>query len=179
MAGVGNRYARAMAEVVLERRLDANQAVQQVRGIADLVNASDELRHIWDNPAIPGEQKRNLLDAIGGRLGISREVRNFIAILIDHQRLLQLPEIARALEHEIDEQLGLAEADITSARELTENEKSDLERQISTMTGKRVRAKYATDRALIGGVVVKLGSTIYDGSVRGQLHKVKEQLVNR
>lgn len=179
MALVDNRYARAMAEVVFGRKLDAGQTVQQVRSMVELVNSSQELRHVWDNPAIPAEQKRHLLDAITARLGTSREVRNFIAILIDHQRLMQLPQIADALEHEINEQLGLAEAEVTSARELSESEKSDMERQIGAMTGKRVRAKYTTDRALIGGAIVKLGSTIYDGSVRGQLHKMKEQLINQ
>jgi F-type H+-transporting ATPase subunit delta len=179
MALVDNRYARAMAEVVFGRKLDATQTVQQVHSMVDLVNSSQELRHVWDNPAIPVEQKRSLLDAITSRLGTFREVRNFIAVLIDHQRLMQLPEIAEALEHAINEQLGLAEAEVTSARELSEREKSEIERQIGAMTGKRVRAKYATDRALIGGAIVKLGSTIYDGSVRGQLHKMKEQLINQ
>ena len=179
MAIVSSRYARAMTDVVFDRKLDAAQTIQQVHGIADLVGSNEELRHVWDNPAIPADQKRNLLDAITARLGTSKEVRNFIAILIDHQRVMQLPEIAQALEHEINEQLGLAEAEVTSARELSEGEKSDIERQIGTMTGKRVRAKYATDRALIGGAIVKLGSTIYDGSVCGQLHKMKEQLINQ
>jgi F-type H+-transporting ATPase subunit delta len=179
MALVDNRYARAMAEVVFGRKLDATETLAQIRNLADLVNSSQELRHVWDNPAIPAEQKRNLLDAITSRMGTSREVRNFIAVVIDHQRLLQLPEIADALEHEINEQLGLAEAEVTSARELSEAEKNEIERQIATMTGKRVRAKYATDRALIGGAIVKVGSTIYDGSVRGQLHKMKEQLINQ
>jgi|SRR5689334_17858971 len=179
MALVDNRYARAMAEVVFARKLDANQTLLQVRSVADLVNSSQELRHVWDNPAIPAEQKRSLLDAVTSRLGTSQEVRNFIAVLIDHQRLMQLSEIADALEHGINDQLGLAEAEVTSARELSASERNEIEREIATMTGKRVRAKYATDRSLIGGAIVKLGSTVYDGSVRGQLHKMKEQLINQ
>ncbi len=176
MAAAGNRYARAFADVVFDMKLDAKAVQQQLGAVAELLAASTELRHVWDNPSIPGEQKRNLLDAIAARENLARPVRNFIAVLIDHRRIGQLAEIARQVETELDRRLGLAEADITSARALDSQERSALERQIETLTGKRVRARYATDPQLLGGAMVKLGSTIYDGSVRGQLRRMKEQL---
>jgi F-type H+-transporting ATPase subunit delta len=176
MADVGRRYARALVEVVVEMKLDGRRAVAEVYSVADVLNESLELRRIWDNPAVSPEEKRHLLDAISTRLGISRPVRNFVAILIDHRRIGQLPEIARTFEHELNEYLGLAEAEISSARYLTDNEKRDVELQVGKMTGKKVLARYATDAHLLGGIVVRLGSTIYDGSVRGQLLRIKEEL---
>lgn len=177
MSIVANRYARAFADVVFEQRLDANQVRQQLRIFVDLMHDNVSLRKVWENPAIPAEQKRSLLDALVSRVEVYRPVRNFLAVLIDHHRIHQLDEIFRAFEHELYDRLGLAEAEVVSARLLSENEKGLLEQQISKLTGKRVMAKYSTDSRLLGGAMVKIGSTIYDGSVRGQLHKIKEQLI--
>lgn len=176
MAVVSNRYARAFADVVFERRLDAMATLQELRGITELVASSAELRKVWEAPSIPPEQKRSLLDSIVSRSNISKPVRNLVALLIDHHRMHQLQEIARIFETEVNERLGLAEADVTSARELSEQERRELESRITSFTGKRVTAKYAIDSKLLGGAVVRMGSTIYDGSVKGQLQKIKEQL---
>ncbi len=176
MAEVNSRYARALVDAVYDMKLDSHAVVQQLCALVDLVNESPDLRRVWENPAIPADQKRKLLDAIVTREGTTKAVRNFIAVLIDHRRLASLPEIAKQVEVEFDRRLGLAEAQITSARELSADERRDLETQIERMTGKKVRAHYATDGKLLGGAVVQLGSTIYDGSVRGQLQRMKEQL---
>jgi len=79
---------------------------------------------------------------------------------------------------ELDAQLGFAEAQVTSARQLSEQEKRELESRVATITSKKVRARYAADPDLLGGVKVRVGSTIYDGSVRGRLQKLREELVN-
>lgn len=176
MADVLSRYARAFVDVIYAQKLDAQSVLSQLRSMVDLLNASADLRHVWENPAIPAEQKRNLLDAIAARENFARQVRNFLAVLIDHRRIAALPEISRQIELEMDRRLGLAEAEISSARELTESERADLESQITRLTGKKVRAHYTLDRQLLGGAVVRLGSTVYDGSVRGQLLRMKEAL---
>jgi len=176
MAEVNSRYARALVDAVDDMKLDARAVVQQLSALVDLVRASADLRHVWENPAIPADQKRKLLDAIATREGVLKPVRNFVAVLIDHRRAAALPEIAKQVELEMDRRLGLAEAQVTSARELSPDERRDLESQMERLTGKKVRAKYATDGRLLGGAVVRLGSTIYDGSVRGQLQKMKERL---
>jgi F-type H+-transporting ATPase subunit delta len=176
MAAVTNRYARAFADVVFDRKLDSTRVVQELHAFIDLMQQSTELRRVLENPAIPAGQKRSLLDAITGRLGLLREVRNFLAILIDHQRIMFLTDISQQFEHELHERMGFAEAEVTSARVLSDEERRELETQISTITGKRVLAKYGTDAKLLGGAVVRVGSTIYDGSVRGQLEKIREQL---
>ncbi len=176
MAIVTSRYARALADVIFEQKLDPQQVSQQLHAFIDLMHESQALRIVWENPSIPAEQKRNLLDTLVARIGTVKPVRNFLAVLIDHHRIHQLEEIYRAFEHELNERLGMAEAEVTSARVLSDQEKRELELQIMNITGKRVLAKYATDSKLLGGAMVRIGSTIYDGSVRGQLQKIKEQL---
>ena len=176
MASVASTYARAFADVVLGAHLDANRALTELRAIASLLNESSELRRVWENPAIPAEQKRAVLDAIAQRDGISRQVRNLIAVLIDHRRVHFLQPVIRQLEKELDARLGFAEADITSARPLGDTEKREFEAQVGKLTGKKVRAHYAQDASLLGGAILRIGSTIYDGSVRGQLEKMKEAI---
>jgi len=176
VASVANTYARAFADVVLGARLDANRAIGGLWRIAGLLAESTELRRVWENPAVPAEQKRRLLDAIVHREGIEPHVRNLMAVLIDHRRVQFLTRITEQLEKELDARLGFAEAHITSARELGDAEKRALEAQVEKVTGKKVRARFGLDPSLLGGAVVRVGSTIYDGSVKGQLEKIREAI---
>ena len=176
MASVPSTYARAFADVVFSAHLDAARVVGGLRQIAALFEQSADLRRVWENPAVPAEQKRRLLDVIVQRDGIERPVRNLIAVLIDHRRLNFLPRIVEQFEKELDRRMGLADAQISSARELGDAEKHSLEAQIAKLTGKRVRAQYGLDPSLLGGAVVRIGSTIYDGSVKGQLERIKEAI---
>jgi F-type H+-transporting ATPase subunit delta len=176
MASVASTYARAFADVVLSARLDANAAIGGLRRISTLLTESAALRRVWENPAVPADQKRRLLDAIVRQEGIERHVRNLIAVLIDHRRIQFLERITQQLEKELDARFGFAEAQITSARELGDAEKRALESQIEKATGKKVRAQFGLDASLLGGAVVRVGSTIYDGSVKGQLEKIREAI---
>jgi F-type H+-transporting ATPase subunit delta len=176
VASVASTYARAFADVVLSAHLDATRAVGGLRRIVSLLAESADLRRVWENPAVPADQKRNLLDAIVKREGIEHHVRNVVAVLIDHRRVQFLGRIVEQLKKELDARLGFAEAHITSARELGDAEKRSLEAQIEKVTGKKVHAHFALDAALLGGAVVRVGSTIYDGSVKGQLEKIREAI---
>ncbi len=176
MASVANTYARAFADVVLSAHLDSDRSIAELRTIASLLNQSSDLRRVWENPAVPAEQRRRVLDVIVERDGISKQVRNLIAVLIDHRRVHFLGPIIVQLEKELDARLGFAEADITSARPLVDAEKREFEAQVGKLTGKKVRARYGQDASLLGGAVVRLGSTIYDGSVKGQLERLKEAI---
>jgi F-type H+-transporting ATPase subunit delta len=176
MASVASTYARAFADVVFDAHLDAGRALASLRQIAALFNQSLELRRVWENPAVSADQKRKLLDLIAQRDGIDRPVRNLVAVLIDNRRLSFLTRIISQIEKELDTRLGFAEAQVSSARELGDAEKRTLEAQIAKTTGKKVRASYALDPSLLGGAVVRIGSTIYDGSVKGQLEKIKEAI---
>ena len=176
MVSVASIYARAFADVVLDTHLDAARAIDGLRQIAALFAESGELRRVWENPAVPADQKRKLLDAIVKRNGIEKPVRNLVAVLMDHRRLPFLSRVIDQLEKELDARLGFTEAQVMSARELGTSEKKVLESQIEKTSGKKVRATYSLDPSLLGGAVVRIGSTIYDGSVKGQLEKIKEAI---
>jgi len=176
MASVASTYARAFADVVLDARLDADRSIAELRAVASLLAESSELRRVWENPAIPAEQKRRVLDVVAKRDGLSTQVRNLIAVVIDHRRIHFLGTIVTQLEKELDARLGFAEAEIISARELGDAEKREFETQVGKLTGKKVRARYGQDTSLLGGALVRIGSTIYDGSVKGQLQRLKEAI---
>src|SRR5215470_807803 len=130
MASVTNTYARAFADVVLDQRIDAGKVLGETQSIAQLVAASKPLREVWEAPSIPADQKRGLLDAIVARERISRPVRNFIAVVIDHHRINFLQAIVKQFEQELNQRLGFTEAQIISARELSEPERRALETQV-------------------------------------------------
>lgn len=176
MASVASRYARALVEVILEQKIDADIARLQLRSIIDAVHESDALRRVWESPAVLPEQKRGVLDGIARQIQAVKPIRNFIAVLIDHRRIGMLDDIMRQFEAELDAQLGFVEVEISSARTLTPGEKRDLENRVERMTGKKVRPRYSSNPELLGGVSVRVGSTIYDGSVRGQLEKMRQEL---
>jgi F-type H+-transporting ATPase subunit delta len=176
MASVTNTYARAVADVVFDRKLDAGKVLQQLHALSALLKENEDLRRVWENPAISAEQKRGVLDAIVKREGFSREVRNFVAVLIDHRRMHLFDAIIDQLRHELDARMGFAEAQITSFRDLSDPEKRTLEAQVGKLTGKKVRAKYSRDASILGGAIVRVGSTIYDGSVLGQLQRIREEI---
>ncbi|MGB9233899.1 MAG: ATP synthase F1 subunit delta [Terriglobales bacterium] len=178
MASVVGTYARAFADVVVGDKADTARMLEELQAMVALLAESDQLRRVLENPSIPGEQKRAVLDAVMQRTGGSRSVRNFIAVVTDHRRLPLFSEIVKQVELELNDRLGFAEAQVTSARQLSDPEKQVLEAEIAKLTGKQVRARYQQNPSLLGGAVVQVGSTIYDGSVNGQLERIREQLVS-
>lgn len=172
------RYARALSEVVLApgSGLDAHQIVDQLRGVETLLSTSTDLRHVLFSPAVPKSKKRAVLAKFAGELELSPKVRNFLYVIIDHGRLEQLSLIREAFELAMDQALGFVKADVTSAQTLTGSQQRALEAGLVKLTGKQVRMQYATDESLIGGVVARIGSTVYDGSVRGQLESLERRL---
>jgi F-type H+-transporting ATPase subunit delta len=176
MASVTNTYARAFADVVFDRKLDPEKTLQEAQVFAELVAGSKELREVWETPSIPVEQKIAVLDAMVARQKVSREVRNFLAVLIDHRRVRFLEPIVKQFEQELNHRLGFIEAEITSARELGQQERRALEAQVEKLTGKKPRARYSRDASILGGAIIRVGSTIYDGSVEGRLERIREAI---
>jgi F-type H+-transporting ATPase subunit delta len=104
-------------------------------------------------------------------------VRNFLAVLISHERLATLGEIIEEYRLEMNRRLSISDAEIVTARPLQDQERAKLEREVADLAGTRVNATFRQDKSLIGGAMVRIGSTIYDGSVRGRLERLKERLV--
>jgi F-type H+-transporting ATPase subunit delta len=178
MAVFAPRYAHALAQVVEAKGLDVAAAQQQMRDFAGTLTGSSELHEVLLNPSIPQDQKLRFLDAIASRIGMFREVRNFIAVIMDHHRLASLSEILAEYDQVADQDSGIAEAEITSAHPLHDEDRATLEEQVGKLVGGRVRASYKEDSSLLGGAIIRIGSTVYDGSVRAQLQQLKEQLIN-
>jgi F-type H+-transporting ATPase subunit delta len=176
LATVTSTYARAFADVVMDRRLDPTGTMRETRALAALVAESSELRQVWETPSIPAEQKRAVLDAIAAREQISRPVRNFVAVLIDHGRINFLQAIVTQFQQELYRRMGYSEAEITSARELSPPERAALEDEVGKLTGTKIMAHYRQDSGILGGAIVRVGSTIYDGSVKGKLERIRAAL---
>jgi len=176
MASVASVYARAFADVVSQTGLDGGKVMGELRQLSALLRANPDLRRVWESPAIPADGKRGVLDRIVARERFSKSVRNFVAVLIDHRRTHFFDVIVTRMGHELNARMGFAEAQITTFRDLSESERRVLEGQVAKVTGKKVRAEYLRDPAILGGAVVRVGSTIYDGSVLGQLERIREQI---
>jgi F-type H+-transporting ATPase subunit delta len=171
------RYARAFADVVFSSQLKPADVDRQLADFTAAWHESPELRQFLENPAFPEEQKIGFLDKLNARLGCAPVVRNFLAVLINHDRLPALDEILAEYRKVMDERLGISEVKIVSARKLDDAERKDLEEQVGRMAGTQVHASFEEDSSLLGGVVVRIGSTVYDGSVRGRLARLKEELI--
>ena len=178
MAAVDLRYARALAAVISDQKLDVAAAQGQLSDFVAMLAASAELREVLQDPSIPEPQKLKVLDSISERAGLSRPVRNFIALVAHHQRLHELPEMVSAYARIADEESRVAEAEIVSAHPIDPDMRRLLEEQIGKLTGgRRVRATYSEDATLLGGARVTIGSQVYDGSIRSQLQRLKQQLM--
>jgi F-type H+-transporting ATPase subunit delta len=177
MSLFASRYARAFADAVEGAKLDVADVGRQLDDFAFAWNESHELRQLFENPVFAAEQKVAVLDSLNRRIGLSPLVRNFLAVLIDHNRIGAVTEVVAEYRKEMDRRQGVFEAEIVSARQLGDEERRELEAQVGQIAGGRLNATYREDKSLLGGVVVTLGSTVYDGSVRGRLDRLKEELV--
>jgi F-type H+-transporting ATPase subunit delta len=178
MSVLSLRYAHAFAAVAASSHLDIAAAQQQLKDFSGTLAGSHELREVLMNPSIANDQKLKVLDAISGRIGMFPQVRNFIAVIMDHQRLDELDEIMTEYHAVADDQTGLTEAEITSTHPLNDEDRAHLEAQVAKLAGGRIRTTYSQDATLLGGAVVRIGSTVYDGSIRAQLQQLKQKLVN-
>ena len=176
---VGSRYASALADVVLAQGsgLAPGAVAEQLKGVESLMATSPELKHVMLSPAVASVKKRAVIAKLAGELGLARQVQNFIYVVIDHRRMDQLSEIREAFEAAVDLQGRLVQARVTSAKALSGDQRGALQAELEKLTGKKVNAGYAVDDSLIGGVITRIGSTVYDGSVKGQLEKLRRKLV--
>lgn len=172
------RYANAFAQVAKSKGLDLVAARQQMKDFDDLFASNQDLREVLMDPSIPSDQKLAVLDGIAERLGMMREVRNFFAIVMDHQRLSELNILLAAYDQVADRGLGITEAQVSTVHELSGDDRAELESHVAKLAGTRVRVAYKLDATLLGGAIVKIGSTVYDGSVRTQLEQMKQALAN-
>jgi F-type H+-transporting ATPase subunit delta len=178
MSAFAARYARAFADVVLDAKLNTSEVERQLEDFAATFAGSKDLRELLLNPSIPTQKRLSVLDAVNGRVGCGTQVRNFLAVLIKHERLSALGEILQEYRLEMNRRLSISDVDVVTARPLQDQERTELEQQVAELAGMKINATFREDKSLIGGVIVQIGSTIYDGSVRGRIARLKERLVS-
>jgi len=169
------QYANALADIALKQGAAA-PALQQLGDFNAAFASSAELRNIFASPAVTKAEKRAVAEKIAARLGASKIVRNFLFVVIDHRRTQLLPEIFAAFQNVIRERQGLAEAEVFSPLVLSDAQKKEMTQTLERLTGKKVHARFSLDAKLLGGVLVRVGDTIYDGSLRNRLNDLRERL---
>ena len=170
--GMARRYAAALADVVTQRD-EAREVQEELSAWELMMQGNPELLEVFRNPAIPYEQKRKVLDTLVARTRVRPTTANFLQVLLRNHRISELREINLRFAQELDDRRGVVVAHVTTARNVPETDRVRLADKLSNLTGRRVRLQFAVDEELLGGVVTRIGSTVYDGSVRTQLERIK------
>ncbi len=175
MKSASLQYANAMADVALVQGA-VEPAAKQLHEFGAAYEQSAELRTFLASPAVSVEAKHAVIEKIVARLGASKIIRNFLFVLADHRRTQLIPEVIAAFHQVIRQRQGIAEAEVSSAVELSAAQKKEMAATLARLTGKKIETKYTLDPALLGGAVVRIGDTIYDGSLRSRLNEMRARL---
>ncbi|MDT4895607.1 MAG: F-type H+-transporting ATPase subunit delta [Acidobacteriota bacterium] len=173
---VARRYATALADVVTARG-EAQEVQKELAAWAEMMQSNEQLLEVFRNPTIPYEQKRKVLSTLIERTRVRSTTANFLQVLLQNHRLAELNEVNKRFAQILDERSGVVSAQVTTARPVPQSSQDALRAKLADLTGKSVRLSFTTDEELIGGIVTRIGSTIYDGSVRNQLQQVKERMI--
>jgi F-type H+-transporting ATPase subunit delta len=169
------QYATAFADIAFEQGA-VEPVMKQLNEFQAMYASSAELRNFLSSPAVTREAKHRVIEKLLGRGGASKILRNFLFVILDHQRTGILPEIVAAVQEVIRKRQGIVEAHVSSAIELTSPQKAELAFTLERMTGRRLEASFSLEPGLLGGAVVRVGDTIYDGSLRTQLNELRARL---
>jgi len=175
---VATRYARALVEVVLGPKagVDPGAVAGHLRNVVSAMEQSADLRGVMATPAVSLANKRAVIDRMAASMAYPSIVANFLKVLVNHRRMAILDEIALAFERLLNERLGILQVGVTSAVELSEAQRGSIVSALGRVTGKEISLDQSVDRDLIGGLVARMGSTVFDGSVRGKLDAIAKRL---
>lgn len=174
MSTIARRYAQALHEQAVEEKT-VGRVDEDVMLLRDTIEGSRELSGLFDSPVISREQKERVVRSLFGP-HLSETTLHFVDFLIAKGREALLPEMARAYRDLRDTQEGIVEAHVRAALPMSEGEQKDLRKALEARTGKQVRLRVEDDPSLIGGLVIRIGDTVYDGSVRNQLAELRERM---
>jgi F-type H+-transporting ATPase subunit delta len=175
---IANRYARALADVV-GRTGDYRKVLQELEDFSRAYQASGELREVLTTPAVPLPQKQAVLGGVLARLGISLVAANLLRVLARNYRLDLLEQVRQAFLKVANDRLGIVRVEIASAADLSPTEREALLARFQVLTMKQVEGEFRVEEELLGGILAQIGSTVYDGSVRGHLQRIRERLTAR
>lgn len=174
---IARRYATALADVVTKSG-ETETVKTELKTWEELIKSNSNLHRAFSNPAIAHLSKEKVLENLLAKAKPSKITSNFLRVLLRNSRLTEISEINKKFASVLDERSGLLSAEVISARPLSESEKSELQASVAKLTGKQVSLNFKIDENIIGGVVTRVGSTVYDNSVKTQLENLKQQLVN-
>jgi F-type H+-transporting ATPase subunit delta len=175
---VAHRYARALADVVASKG-NYLPVLGELEDFAAAYRLSLELREVCETPAVSMAQKLKVLDALAAHLGSSQIALNFLRVVMSHYRMPILGEILQAFRNVAYSRLGIVQVKISSAASLSNEERELLQARFNELTRKRADLEFRLESGLIGGLVAQIGSTVYDGSIRGHLERIREQLLEQ
>lgn len=175
---IARRYAEALAEAADAQSQLLNVA-SELHQLAVLWESSKDLKTVFESPAVKLDDKSAVLEALVKQAKLAPLVASFLRVLLSRMRIQHLVEIDRAFAAEVDRRQGVVAADVTTAADLSADEREMLTKKLETATGKKVKLNFATDAELIGGVVTRIGSRIYDGSIRSKLDSIKRQMTEQ
>ena len=173
------RYARALLDVVLDEKGDPEQAERELTQFADLIAGNRELRSVLVNPAVPVAGKRGVMKELTGRAPLMPPVGKLLMLLADRDRLALLPDMLAVYRDRLMDHLKVVRAEVTTAMPLGDAHAALLQQKLADVTGRRVTMTTNVDPGIIGGVVAKIGGTVYDGSVATHLATVKQKLLQQ
>jgi F-type H+-transporting ATPase subunit delta len=169
------RYARSLADVALEEKQET-AVTADLTTYREIFLAVPDMLSALDSPAVPREVKSNLLSAMLLQYPVMQIAENFLRLLVDHHRIRYFEEIYLAYVRSVNERMGVVAARVTAAHDLSKEQRSQLHASLSDAIGKTVTLDVRTDAGLLGGLIVQVGSTVYDGSIRSQLDEMKRRL---
>jgi F-type H+-transporting ATPase subunit delta len=175
VTAIARRYAEALADVALARN-QVEQTEAEVGAFTEMIASSRELYDVFASPALSQKDKGRVLEAIIERARPSKETANLLRTLLRHYRLHYIDVVHEQFRREINRRRGVVAAEVATAGPVAEEDRRILSRRLEEITGNRVEIEFKTDPSLIGGVVARIGSVVYDGSIRTQLHTVKQKL---
>ncbi|MBI3073234.1 MAG: ATP synthase F1 subunit delta [Deltaproteobacteria bacterium] len=173
---LGRRYAKALLEIA-KGKGEVDRVGVDVGALLDAIATSGELKSLCENPAFAKSQRRKVLDALAERLGATETVKKFVRLLVDRDRIGHLGAVGRAYQGLADEVAGRVRASVASATRLTDTDRAAITSAIAAATGKTVVLEESVDATLIAGLVTRVGSVVYDGSLRMQLAAMRERML--
>jgi len=174
-----NRYAKALFDVALEEKADLDRIDKDLSEITEILRENTELMSAVDWANVPDAARRAVMENVLDKVGVAAPVKKLLALLTEQRKLVYLQDLAEAYRERLLAHQNVVRAEVTSAAPLSPEKTKALEESLSKVTGKKVELSVSVDPELLGGVVAKIGSTVYDGSVRTQLARMRQELVKQ
>jgi F-type H+-transporting ATPase subunit delta len=174
-SAVLGRYAKALADIVFEEKIE-EKVTADLNTFCEIFRGVPEILETFDSPALPHEVKEKLLAELMAQYPVNAITSNFLRILLQHNRIRYFHEITESFMKAAGERKGIVSAQVTAAVPMSQQELKNLEIRLTGITGKAVNVEVQTDADLLGGMVIRIGSTIFDGTIRTQLAEMNKRL---